>query len=74
MTALPIINTEAFGSTTPEASAFTGFITITNTVVVMLQQLAEEVRANEPGTAEVLTAFTENLSGQALDLIRRWPA
>ena len=40
----------------------------------MLQQLAEEVRDDEPGTAEIITAFTEAVAGQAIDLIRRWPA
>ena len=75
MTALPI-NAEASGSITPGASAINGFITITitNTVVVMLAQLADEVQVNEPGTAEVISAFAETFAGQALDLIRAWPA
>lgn len=74
MTTLPNTNTEASGSVTPEASAITGFITITNTIVVMLAQLADDVRASEPGTASVITTFAEVVAGQAIDVIGRWPA
>jgi predicted MFS family arabinose efflux permease len=76
MTTLPITDSEASGSTTPGASAINGFLTVMNTVVVvvMLGQLADDVRAVEPGTAELITAFAETVSGQALDTIMRWPA
>jgi hypothetical protein len=73
MTTLPITSTEASGSTTPGASAIYGFITITNTIVVMLTQLADEIRGFEPGTAELVTAFAEAVAGHAIDTIRRWP-
>jgi hypothetical protein len=75
MSTLPTSDPEASGSTTPEASATNvGFIAITNTIVVMLQQLAEEVRAEQPGTAEAIEAYAVTVAGQALDLIGRWPA
>jgi hypothetical protein len=73
MTAEFITGAEASGITTPGASAVSGFISIANAIVVMLSQLADEVRPHEPGTAEVITTFAENVSGQALDTIGRWP-
>lgn len=74
MTIYPIFqDTEASG-TTPGASAVSAFITITNTLVVMLSQLADDFRLTEPGTAEVIEAYMNNIAGQALDTIQRWPS
>lgn len=64
---------DPFGSEPPR-SALAGFMSVTNTLVLMFGQLAEEVRRREPGTAALIDSYTESVAGQALDLIQRWPS
>ena len=69
----PILPAEVPGATSPGASAPSTFILASNLFVKTLLDIADSVRATEPGTAALLLAYAEREAGLALDLVRRWP-
>ena len=56
-----------------EPFVFEQFLLTTTAYVDALIALAEQARASEPGTAELLQAFAEAHAGQGLDLVSQWP-
>jgi len=50
------------------------FVKTTNGYIDQLHALADDVRSDEPDTADLLKSFAEAHAGRTLDLMRQWPS